>query len=110
VQVYSYFKTLLLREIRVGQQKRFSPPLTYTQRLISLRQVTFSAHNGSYQLELQILVSIFLCLAYNKVNTYYRYDAFILPADNGQVFELLIRVLSPLLHPAKLFRLLSLLL
>ena len=88
-------KTPLLQEISVGPQKHFSPHLTYTQRLISLRQVTFSAHSGSYQLELQILVSIFLCLAYNKVNTDYHYEAFILPVDNGQVFELLIRNLFP---------------
>lgn len=90
MQVYSHFETSLLREIRVQPQKRFSPHLTYTQRLISLRHVTFSAHNGSYQLELQILVSIFLCFACNKVSTDHHYEAFILPADSGQVFELLI--------------------
>jgi hypothetical protein len=50
VQVYSYFKMSLLREIHVVPHLHFSPHLTYTQRRISHRQVTFSAHNVSYQL------------------------------------------------------------
>ena len=76
VQVYSYFEMPLLKEIHVGPQLRFSPHLTYTERLISSRQVTFSAHSGFYQLELPILVSIFLCFACNKVITDHCYEAF----------------------------------